>query len=160
MKKVLVVFFLFVFVSANSLFSQSLKFPLQKGFLNDYEELFTPQQQKELSSLLVNYSKKTNKEIVVVTIKEIKPYTNLQDYSYELSYNWSLDKMDQKDGLMVVVSKTLSMVRIMTSYGTEKLLEDDICKNIINTEMIPAYAANKYFDGTKQALISLMKVWN
>jgi len=140
--------------------AQTVKFPLQKGLINDYEGLFTPQQQKELSLLISEFEKKTNREISIITLNDIKPYSNLRDYSVDLSYNWSLGKDDRINELLIIVSKSLRTVRITTAYGTEKLIRDDVCKKIINNEMLPAYTSGNYFAGTKQGLLSIMQEWN
>ncbi len=143
-----------------SSFGQGVKFPLQKGWVNDYEGLFTAQQHDELNSLIADFEQRTNREIALVTLENIKPYTNLNDYSKDLSYNWSLTKEELKNGLIIIVSKSLRTVRITTAYGTHQLIRDDICRNIINNEMLPAYSIGNYYGGTKQGLISLMRQWH
>ncbi len=147
---------LFVVVVSNA---QTVTFPLQKGFINDYEGLFTPQQQIELNTLIAAFEKQTNREIAVVTLNDIKPYSNVSDYSKDLSYNWSLYKEELQSGLLMVVSKTFRTVRIMTAYGTHQLIQDDVCRNIINKEIIPACSQGDYFLGTKQGLSALMREW-
>ena len=140
--------------------AQSVKFPLQKGCVNDYEGLFTIQQQNELSAMIAEFEKKTNKQITIITLNDIKPYSNVNDYSKDLSYNWSLTKEEIKNGLLVIVSKTFQTVRITTAYGTHKLIREDVCRRIIKNEMLPAYSIGDYFAGTKKGLILLMKEWN
>jgi uncharacterized protein len=156
--KLLLVFFLFVQLYTAQ--AQLVKFPLQKGFINDYEGLFTPSQQNELNTLMAEFEQKTNREIVIITLNDIKPYKNVGDYSKDLSYNWSITKDEVKNGLLVIVSKTLKSVRIITAFGTHQLIRDDVCKKIIDREMIPLYTIGNYFAGTKQGLLSLMKEWN
>ncbi len=159
MKSILLFSFFLLF---NLFFSnaQAVKFPLQEGCVNDFEGLFTIQQQKELSTLLEEFKAKTDREIAVITLDDIQPYSNVSDYTKELSYNWSLTKEEIRNGLLVIVSKSLKTVRITTAYGTHQLIQQDICKRIINNEMIPAYSIGNYFDGTKKGVISLMRQWN
>ena len=139
--------------------AQLVKFPLQKGFVNDYEGLFSTSQQNELNTLIIEFEKKTNREIVIITLNDIKPYKDVGDYSKDLSYNWSITKDEVRNGLLVIVSRTLKTVRIITAFGTHQLIRDDVCRNIIENEMIPLYTLGNYFVGTKQGLLSLMKEW-
>lgn len=147
------------FTTQFALQAQLVKFPLQKGFVNDYEELFSPSQQNEFTALIVEFEKKTNREIVLITLNDIKPYKDVGDYSKDLSYNWSITKDEVKNGMLVIVSRTLKTVRIITAFGTHQLIRDDVCRNIINNEMIPLYTLGNYYLGTKQGLLSLMKEW-
>lgn len=153
----LVLFFAFQLFTVQA---QLVKFPLQHGFVNDYEGLFTCSQQNELNTLIVQFEQKTNREIVIITLNDIKPYKDVGDYSKDLSYNWSITKDEVRNGLLVIVSRTLKTVRIMTAFGTHQLIRDDVCKKIIDKEMIPLYTLGNYFAGTKQGLLSLMKEWN
>jgi len=138
------------------------KFALpEDGWVNDVEGLFTQQQQSELNSIISAFEAKTNSGIAVITIKSYEPYSNINDFSKDLSNNWNLiGHNEAKNSLLIIVSKSLHTVRITTAYGTEKLLMNETCKKIINSDMIPSYSKGNYFAGTKQGLLSLMKVWN
>ncbi len=141
--------------------AQSYKFPFpEEGSVSDNEELFTVEQEAELNALIRDFQAKTNNEIAIVTVKTVEPYKNMVEYSTDLSNNWHLYNYDAENSLIIIVSKTLGTVRITTAYGTEKLLRNDICRRIIDSQMIPAYAVGNYFMGTKQGLVSLMNEWN
>jgi uncharacterized protein len=161
MKKTSIILLLGLLFSAQS-FAQktSLPFPKFGSWISDTEGLFTPQQQKELNLLLAGYENRTNNEIAIITVKTIAPYNSVAEFSTDLSNKWSMGRDDTKNSLLIIVSKTLGQVRITTAYGTEKLIRNETCKKIINTDMLPAYAEGNYFAGTKQGLISLMKEWN
>ncbi len=141
--------------------AQITNFPFpEEGSVSDGEGLFTVEQQDELNELIKDFQVKTKNEIAIVTVKSVAPYNNMVEYSTDLSNNWHLYSYDSENSLIIIVSKTLGTVRITTAYGTEKLLRNDICKKIIDSQMIPAYADGNWFVGTKQGLVSLMKEWN
>ena len=53
-----------------------------KGLIvNDYDSIFSPTQRKELSGIIYNYNMETTRQIVVVTIDSISPYSNIQKYA-------------------------------------------------------------------------------
>lgn len=161
-KKCIFLFLIFNLVSTFSIIAQSTKFPFpQDGtWVSDSEGLFSPEQQLELNQILAEYEKRTSNEIALITVKSMQPYASVLEYSTDLSNNWSMGRADDKNSLIIVLSKTLGQVRISTSYGTEKLIRNEVCKRIINADMLPAYARGNYFGGTKQGLLSLMKEWN
>lgn len=158
------VFLVFILLSAFSFLAQaqSLKFPFPQdgSWVSDVEGLFTQEQQKELNAILAEFESRTNNEIAVITVKSFSPYRSVLEFSTDLSNNWNMLRADDKNSLIVIVSKTLGQVRITTSYGTEKLLRNEVCKKIIHSDMMPSYAIGNYFDGTKQGLLSLMREWN
>lgn len=140
--------------------SKRFVFP-SDSWVSDKEGLFTPQQQSELNKLILDFKSKTNSEINILTINTYAPFSNMNDFSRDLSNNWHMiGHDDAQNSLLIIVSKSLRTVRITTAYGTEKLLVNETCKKIINSDMVPAYTKGNYFAGTKQGLLSLMRIWN
>ncbi|MDR1678364.1 MAG: TPM domain-containing protein [Prevotellaceae bacterium] len=133
---------------------------LDEGFVSDSDSLFTPAQEQELNALITGFKAKTDNEIAVITVNSCAPYSNMNDFSRDLSNNWQLwNGGEAQNSLLIIVSRSLHTVRITTAYGTEKLIQNDVCRRIIDTQMLPAYAADNYFAGTKQGLLALIKAW-
>ena len=60
-------------------------FPKPIGYINDFSNLFTNEQVEKLEKRLVDYEKNTTREIAIITIDSIKPYTNIKDFATDLS---------------------------------------------------------------------------
>ncbi|QCW98833.1 TPM domain-containing protein [Aggregatimonas sangjinii] len=60
---------------------------------------------------------------------------------------------------MIVLSKPLRQVGIATGLGTEKILTDSICKQVLKTTMIPRFKDDMYYEGIAQGLDSLINKW-
>lgn len=64
---------------------QETVFPKPIGYVNDFEDILTPEQEKKLTELITLYEQKTTNEIVVVTISSTEPYSDFDQYAVELS---------------------------------------------------------------------------
>ena len=61
--------------------------------------------------------------------------------------------------LLIVVFKEHHKVRISTGLGTEKVLTDEICKHIIDEEIIPHFKKEEYFEGIRDAINKSIELW-
>ena len=134
--------------------------PVSQGVVSDYENIFDQGQLDELTRIILEYEKETTREFAVLTIDSISPYSNLNVYTTDLGNYWGIGKEDSDNGVLVVLSKSLRQVRIGTGYGTEKILTDSICKNVIQNVMIPQFKEDNYFKGVKEGIITLIENWD
>ncbi|WP_170114014.1 TPM domain-containing protein [Pontibacter mucosus] len=134
-------------------------FPKPIGYVNDFENILTPEQEKKLTKLITLYQQKTTNEIVVVTISSTEPYSDFDQYAVEMSNEWGVGKKEKNNGLTIVLSKTLKNVRISTGIGTKKALPDEVCKSIIDRFMVPKFKEGQYYEGISQGLDELIKHW-
>lgn len=62
-----------------------------KGLIiNDYDSIFSPSQRKELSDIICDYNIETTRQIVVVTIDSINPYSDIQKMATDLEKYWGV----------------------------------------------------------------------
>ena len=142
-------------------FSEAVKntFPKPIGIINDYGKIFTESQRAELSKVLYDYDIETTRQIVVVTIDSIKPYQNIQKYATDLGNNWGVGTAEKNNGLTIVVCNPCRQIGIATGLGTELILTDEICKNVIDQTIIPAFKNGEFYDGIKKGVTELIAKW-
>ena len=166
---ILVVSLFFVSASINSktkfqLFevvqSEDLNFPKPVGWVNDFEHVFTEKQFQKIEKTLSDYERKTSKEIVVVSLSTIDTITDFNEYALSLSNEWGVGKKKSNNGLTIVFSKSLRKIRICTGLGTEKILTDNICKQIIDEIFIPHFKAGNYYEGVEKGISKIIDNWN
>ena len=121
--------------------------------------MFTSKQQKKLSKKLYDYELATTNQIVLVSIDSITPYSDIQRYATDLSNYWGKGQKGKDNGLTIVLSKPLRKIGIATGYGTEKVLTDSICNQVIQVIMIPNFKEDKYYKGVEMGIDSLMYKW-
>lgn len=132
---------------------------LKGQIINDYDSIFSPLQRKELSDILYDYNIKTTRQIVVVTIDSILPYSNIQKYATDLSNYWGVGDAERNNGLTIVMCNPCRQIGIVTGYGTELVLTDEICKSVIDNVIIPEFKNGKYYDGIKKGVTELIEKW-
>lgn len=84
---------------------------------------------------------------------------NFDEYALGLSRFWGVGTKDKNNGLTIVLSPRLRKMRISTGLGTEKILTNEICKNVLQTIIIPEFKKGKYFDGLDKGIDELIILW-
>jgi len=158
MKRKRRLFGLFLILISQTIFAQSdFKFPDKIGTVNDFEGVFTNEQNSELNGIISNHEKQTTNQIVIVSIKSYAPYETLFDYSLKLANYWGVGQKDKNNGIAIVFGKQIREIRIQVGYGLEKKLKDDEAKRIIDNVIIPEFKKDDYYSGIKKGLGAIIK---
>jgi len=158
--KTLLIGLLFGLITLTS-FSQvnkkiNFKFPDYVGYVNDFEEIFTKEQIKELEEIIAKHEEVTTNEIAVVSIDSFEPYKTLFDYSLDLSNYWGIGKKDVNNGIVIVFGKQIRQIRIQVGYGLENMLKDEEAQKIITNTIIPEFKKGDFYAGIKKGLIEII----
>ncbi len=131
-----------------------------KGLIiNDYDSIFSPSQRKELSDIIYDYNIETTRQIVVVTIDSISPYSEIQKYATDLGNYWGVGDAEKNNGLTIVMCNPCRQIGIATGLGTELILTDKICKDVIDQTIIPEFKNGNFYDGVKNGVVELIEKW-
>lgn len=133
--------------------------PESIGIINDFGQIFTESQRTELTKILYDYDIKTTRQIVVVTVDSIKPYTEIQKYATDLGQKWGVGSSEKDNGLVIVLCNPIREIGIATGIGTEKILTDEVCKMVIDSTIIPEFKNEKYYAGIKSGVTELIAKW-
>ncbi|MFD0991624.1 TPM domain-containing protein [Tenacibaculum geojense] len=133
--------------------------PKLKREVNDYEFIFTPEQLEKLTLIIRDFEKETTNQIAVVSIDSIGKYTDFDQFAIDLSNYNGVGQKEKDNGLTIVFSKNLKKIRISTGYGTEKILTDEICKNVIDRTIIPEFKNGEYYNGIEKGITELIAKW-
>ena len=143
-------------------FSKIEKFKSAKNtgpIVLDFDSIFESKEIDELSELLIKYDLKTTNQIVVVTVNNISPYSDIHKFSIDLANYWGVGRNDKNNGLTIVLCKPERNLAIATGYGTELILTDEICQDVIDSIMIPEFKSGNYYDGIKKGVTELITKW-
>ena len=132
---------------------------LKGHIFNDYDSIFSPSQRKELSDIIYNYNIKTTRQIVVVTIDSISPYSNIRKYATDLGRYWGVGGTGKNNGLIIVMCNPCRKIGIATGTGTQLVLTDEICKEVIDNTIIPEFKKGEFYSGLKKGVIELIARW-
>jgi len=135
------------------------KFPEHSGYVNDFENVLTAEQEKSLSDLVSDYDKKTSNQICIVTIDSIKPFPDMRNYCMNLGNEWGVGQEDKDNGIIILFSSHLKEIFISTGTGAGQIMTDSICSSIIDSSMSPQFREGKFFEGIKNGTERIMTVW-
>jgi uncharacterized protein len=153
MKKLFFVlsFFILSFVS----YTQTI--PVSKGFVTDYENLFTPEQNAELTKILTDYEAQTTIEIAVLTVKDFD--SDIADFAQKTAEKWGVGKKGKDNGLLIIISKNKRILRTETGYGLEGYLPDGWLK-LQGDSIVEKYFKNSIVSTTKKDTIEILNKVN
>jgi uncharacterized protein len=139
------------------LFGYCQDIPRPRGWVNDFAQVITPQEQERLDSLIQRIQDRTGVEIVVVTLSSIAPYDK-KEYARKLFDNWKPGKIGKDNGLLVLLVVADKRWRIETGYGLEGVLPDGLCGEIGRNYMVPYFKEGRYGEGLYQGLVRICEV--
>jgi uncharacterized protein len=84
------------------------------------------------------------------------------DYAQRLAQLWGIGQKGKDNGILILVKpKTVTSrgeVFIAQGYGLEGAIPDITCGEIIDYEILPAFRADKYYEGLDKATNTLMSL--
>ena len=129
------------------------------NYITDNENLFTNQQITVLDKIISDFEKATSNEIAIVTDVTLGDFTNIEEYAVRLANKMGVGKKDKNNGILLVISKKRREIFISTGLGTEQILNNSKCQEIVSETIIPYFKKNEYYLGVKAGLEEIIKNW-
>ena len=76
--------------------------------------------------------------MVVATVPTLGG-ADVATFTKDLANKWGIGRKDYDDGVVLLVAPNERKVRIAVGYGLEKSLTPDLCKQIIDQQMLPRF---------------------
>ena len=132
--------------------------PANKGHVSDYENLFTPEQNAELTKLLTDYEAQTSIEIAILTVNDYE--SDIADFAQKTAEKWGVGKKELNNGLLIIISKNKRILHPATGYGLEGYLPDGWLK-LQGDSIVQKYFKNSVATTTKKDTLEILnKVTN
>lgn len=126
---------------------------------NDYEDLYSDEEQNNLNEIISKFELETTIEIALVTIDTTKTTKDkFEDLSLHIAKTWGIGKKDKDNGVLIAISKGYRKIRIQNGNGIEKIITDNETKEIIDNFFIPDFKKGNYYDGTLKGLVELINL--
>ena len=159
MKRSVLIFFICI---TSFLQAQDLPEPMRpKRIVNDFTQLFSPQQQQALEQKLRNFNDTSSTQIAIVTVPTLQGYAP-SDYAQRVAEKWGGGQKGKDNGVLLLIkpkSRTeKGQVAIAVGYGLEGVIPDAIASRIIRNEIIPEFQQNNYYRGINKATDVLMQL--
>jgi uncharacterized protein len=133
--------------------------PKPHNWTNDYENLFSKEEETKLNQIISDFGKETTVEIAIVTIDTFKvSKEKFEDLSLHIARTWGVGKKEKSNGILIAISKGYLKIRIQNGDGIVLFLSDDETAKIIRNEIIPYFKKEDYFEGTKAGILKLIEL--
>lgn len=148
-------------------FGQQGYFPEPKGWVNDFEHLFTAAQAKSVDSMAVvtmvhsrSGGENTGVQLAIVTVTDsmMGGYDEMLPYATTLANRWGVGDKKTNNGIVVAISKARRKVGISVGLGLEQYLTEAVCRKILDEKTIPALKRNDYAGAIIITLAELDKI--
>lgn len=116
----------------------------QGNFLNDDIE-------KNVNSLLDQLEEQTTVEFVVITIPSLNNLT-IEEYAVNLGNELGIGKADSDNGILLLISKTDTRVRLEIGNGMQGILTDSVSGRILDNFFVPYRDEGNYDEATQKTV--------
>lgn len=118
----------------------------QGNFVCNPDGIITADDETFLNRCARQLEDSTGVELCVVALDNISDYDAF-DFCYELFQHWGIGKEGKNTGVLLFLALDTRDVRIMTGGGIEGVLNDAVCNQVIQKNMLPALKQGDYSGG-------------
>ena len=120
--------------------------PKPVGYVNDFANVMTKDNIRQLDGLIYQLKEKTTAEMAVVTLNSLDGYP-IEDVGLEIGRSWGVGTSGKDNGLVIVVAPNDRKMRIEVGYGLEGFLTDAHAGRIRDGYMLPYFKQGDYNQG-------------
>lgn len=165
MKQYLIIFFL------SFSFLMKAQFPaMPNQAVLDEAYVLSEEEEINLNNKVTNFSTQTGIPVKLVTKTDVAQYGAASMYAYDLWFEWQMDQLPQKNGLLVLYSVKIGQptgdmkdhCRIVTGLGLQKtMLSDELVIKDIKRDMMAQLPDQPYqaFDVVTDSLFTEVMNW-
>ncbi|RYG33328.1 MAG: TPM domain-containing protein, partial [Chitinophagaceae bacterium] len=136
--------------------------PNPPKLVNDFANLLSPEEERQLEQKLVAYDDSTSNQVVIVTVKTMRGY-EADQYATEIGHFWGVGGQAKYDnGVVILVSDGTEengkrRYFIATGYGLEGAIPAITTNDIAQEFLVPNLKNNNYFDAFDQTTSAVIK---
>jgi len=116
------------------------------GYVNDRAQLLTADEAARMTSALQQFEATTPGQ-VAVAIYPRAPAGSIDDFTIRAAERLPLGRAGEDTGAILFVFMDERAARLEIGYGLEGVLPDAAAHRLLETELAPAFARGRYFDG-------------
>ena len=126
-------------------------------YVYDQDNIIDDETERKLNMLLIQLESKTTAEVAVITVPSLLDM-EIEDYSYELANTLGIGKADEDNGVLLLISRSDTRVRLEIGKGLEGCLNDSKCGRILDDYFVPYRENDEYSKGTDQTVQAVASV--
>jgi uncharacterized protein len=136
--------------------------PNPPRLVNDFADLLTPEEERQLEQKLVAYDDSTSNQVLILTVKTMRGY-EADQFATEIGHYWGVGGQEKYDnGVVILVSDGTEengkrRYFIATGYGLEGALPAITTNAIAEEFLVPNLKSNNYFDAFNQTTDAVIR---
>ena len=148
-------FTLLLLLAVLPLGAAKLKLPELTGRVVDNARSFTAEQSAQIVRAVIQLGKGTGGQMAVLTVKSLNGMP-IEWYSIKLAEKWKIGHKGKDNGAILIIALNDRSMRLEIGYGWVGAVNDARAGDIIR-ELVPYFRANKYGEGTAQAVMRVQE---
>ena len=148
-KFVLILSIIITLVLELTAFAVSIPEPTDNFFVNDFANVISNENEKEIMQIGADLYKQTTAQIVVVTIDSLDG-EEIRDYALQLGREWGIGDNNKNNGIVILLSVNDRKVDIEIGYGLEGAITDGMSGRILDEYALPYFSDNDFSEGLKE----------
>lgn len=132
-----------------------LKLPELTGRVVDQAGIFSTEEKNRIESAIVQLEKATGGQMAVLAVKSLNGMP-IEWYGIKLAEKWKIGQKGKDNGAILIIALNDRSMRLEIGYGWEGKVNDARAGDIIR-ELVPYFQANKYGEGTAQAVMRVQE---
>ena len=126
-------------------------------YVYDEDNIIDDETEQKLNRLLIQLESKTTAEVAVITTPSLQNM-QIETYSYKLANTLGIGKEDKDNGVLLLISRNDTKVRLEIGKGLEGCLNDSKCGRILDDYFVPYRENDEYSEGTYQTIQAVVSV--
>ena len=161
MIRYVIIFCAFFLISYNVGAQRTSTFPSPTGFVNDFEDDFTADQEKTLNAAVKELLYKTMQrdslrgiEMAIVTVTDVMygDEKEMSSYATRLGDKWGVSSRGENRAIIIAYGKKIRKVCIVTGSALDNVLPPAVCNRIVEEKMAPAFKNGDYYNAILEAI--------
>ncbi len=125
------------------------------GYVSDHAEVLDADWKARIRSVCQDLERKTGVELVVVTVKTLKPYATAKDYAEALYQRWGIGTAQQDYGALVLMAMEERQATVTLGRSLYSVMNPELLEKVGSEYMEPAFRKGQYGEGLYRTTVTL-----
>ena len=136
---------------------RQLEVPALRDRVMDLAGALKDTESTDLRAKLTSLERDTTTQMVVFIIPSLKGEV-LEKYSLRVANTWKLGRKDLNNGVLMLVAMQNRALRIEVGLGLETILTNEVCKKIIDNDIVPLFKNGEYYQVIDSGVSALTRL--
>ncbi|MEX0721790.1 MAG: TPM domain-containing protein [Balneolaceae bacterium] len=148
---------MFITIGTSSLLAQDFLPAQPSGMVNDYADILSASEERQLENKLKSYRDSTTNAFVIATFESLENYPR-EEIANTLFNNWRMWEGERYNGVLILISEQDREMQIEVGYGLEGAIPDIMANRIVNDILVPSFRQNDFYRGLDRATDVLIEL--